>query len=476
VTDAYLQIKLLNAQLAETNKKIESPRTTEAIRTELTLARMELETKLATQLAELRETMRLVPEAKYKHPVEALDTWLALDVIGAEAGVGNHVGIFRYSKPYYERGGDGRTKSECRLVGWLSPQEAIAHVRDLIKGKEDFPLRLDIWRNRAGIELSEELKKQIDQIVQDAKLDMNPVEVYLDEGARHLYVEDMVLKQGTKAYLKNDPELVRNPEGCLIYITDCSLKRPGFLPGIVYIEFDEQSKDVAFHMANTIRTTAAESKATFIVYLRSRTFGQRKPVQALNSWLALDVIGDVTRVFVYSKPYREFNWDWSTSRDSVKLFSSQEETVGYVRDLIRSKDRLPLRVDIWRNEAGRKPSQELFEQVVQTVKEKKLEAEAEVNLNGQIRASLYDWGTWILRQGKVYWSGDEKGHDAEYALNGIIHGIVERPGLLPMKLHIEFDRESKEQATYIVEGMQKAAKEFGIEQFVEIELKESEPE
>ena len=54
--------------------------------------------------------------------------------------------------------------------------------------------------------------------------------------------------------------------------------------------------------------------------------------------------------------------------------------------------------------------------------------------------------------------------------------VLMKPGQLPWKARIEFDAESKEAVTNVVEDIQKLAKEFGVEEFLEVELKELEPE
>jgi len=476
VTEAYLQIKMLDSQIAETDKRIESPRTTEAIRAELTLVRTELETKLLTQLAELRETMKLVPEAKYKHPVEALDTWLALDVIGD-----NSVCVYKYSEPFYERDAVGDTKSECRLDKTVSGQEAVAYVKDLIESKKHFPLRLDIFKTMAGIKHSSELKKQIDRMVEDAKLDMNPVEVYLDEGARgNMHVAPFVLRQGTRAYWRNKPEVGGPPEDFLPYFTDICLKRPRQLPLRVYVEFDEESKDVAQKFSNDFGRAASELGVRHLVNVEQLryAFGKRKPVEELNSWLLLDVIGDVVYVLRFLKTYYEN--EGNMLMEPVKVMSP-EEAIAHVQDLVKGEDNLPLRVDIARNQSTSKSSEELFKEIVRMAKDAKVDTELEVYLDGGARSSVTKKG-FVLKKGKGYEAYVRRGradlrpdelaheppHDAELLLNIAKHPI-RRGRALPHEIYLAFDHESKDLAAHMVEGLRQTARESGVEQFVKIE-------
>ncbi len=61
VTLSYTQIKLFDQQIAEVSRKIEARTGPAEMRYELTLAKTELEAKLMTELANLRELMGIIP-------------------------------------------------------------------------------------------------------------------------------------------------------------------------------------------------------------------------------------------------------------------------------------------------------------------------------------------------------------------------------------------------------------------------------
>jgi len=460
---------MLDAQIKQATQQIESPQINEDTRAELMLTRTELETKLTIQLAQLREIMNIVPILEYKHPVGALNTWVVLDVF---SHMRDQVYVFKYSKPFYERGYNGWTTSECHPVRLMSPQEAIAYISDLIESKWYFPLRVDILASQAGRELSEEIKKQIDQMIEEMKLQMMEVEVWLApeprEDVTHVGV---VLEQGKAAcwggtapgpgnWLPSIEWAIRE------YITGQWLQRPGFLPLKLHIKFDQESEDLAVKVDQATREAVSELAVEGLVELAllRDTFGQRKPVEQLNGWLALDVIGDFVYVLKYAKPYHEF--ERSTTCHPVKVMS-QQKAIAYVKDFIESKDQLPLRIDIHRNHTGRKASEELYKNIVQVVKDAKADVETEVYLDGNIRQRSVFWPL-VLRRRKLYW---KDGGEFLEASSHIIHQLT-RPQSLPLELHIEFDPTSKDLATKVAEAVQEAAAKSGVEQFVEVVLLE----
>lgn len=469
VTEAYLQIKMLDAQIKQTNQQINSPQINEDIKVELTLTRTELETKLTMQLAQLREIMNIVPILEYKHPVGALNTWVVLDVF---SHMRDQVYVFKYSKPFYERGYNGWTTSECRPVQLMSPQETIAYIRDLLDSKWYFPLRVDILASQAGRELSEEIKKQIDQMIEEMKLQMMEVEVWLaPEPREDITHVGVVLEQGKAAcwggtapglgdWLPSIEWAIRE------YIKGQWLQRPGFLPLKLRIKFDQESEDLAVEVDQATREAISELAVEGLVELAllRDTFGQRKPVERLNGWLALDVIGDFVYVLKYAKPYHEF--ERSTTCHPVKVMS-QQRAIAYVKDFIESKDQLPLRIDIHRNHTGRKASEELYRNIVQVVKDAQADVETEVYLDGNIRQRNVFWPL-ALRRRKLYWKDGREFLDVS---SHIIHQLT-RPQSLPLELYIEFDQVSKDLATKVAQAVQEAAVRSGVEQFVEVVLLE----
>ncbi len=171
VTEAYSDIKLLDSQIEQINKKINSSSSPEKLSYELILAKAELEAKLTDKLAELRETMNIIPiHAFGRRSVEQLNTWIKLDVIGEQ------VAVFNCSKPFNEIA----YQMNHNFVKLMSRKEAFDYVTNNVK---ELPIRIDILRNTDGIELSEKLNKQIIDFIKDKNLEIQ-AEVHLDDHIR----------------------------------------------------------------------------------------------------------------------------------------------------------------------------------------------------------------------------------------------------------------------------------------------------
>lgn len=468
VTESYLQIKKLDSQIEEVNEKLESPETSDADRVELTLLKAELQTALAKQLAELRETMNLVPEAKYKHSVDAFNTWLVFDVTGADS-----VCVFKYSRPFYEREPEtwSPTKSECSLDKILSLPKAIEYFRGLVKSKVYFPIRVDIFRNSDSSEASEQLKEDIDWVIKSENLEWQEVEVFVNEQIRpKVDAMEVIIKQDGVFWL-DGVLLARGEQDVIAWFenhVNSKLSRPGGLPFRFYVQFNDESEDLAVKSAEAIKKMVTDlglSEDFVRVILLRDSFGQRKPLEELNSWLLLDAMDDAVYVLKVQKPF-----NWYDPADPVRLMS-QREAIFYIRDTIEDEERLPLRVNIFRNAKGKGLSQGLFNRVVRLVKDVSVEGQAWIYLDGPVRPHGTVDG-YTLKRGKWHHGVGEDVNEQslDSKLPNFISNLTTAQSL-PYELHIEFDHESKDLAKDIVEIMDKAARELAIEQYVQVEAK-----
>jgi hypothetical protein len=251
VTETYAQIKLLDTQIKEIEKKIGSAKTTDAIRSELILARAELEARRMTKLAELREIMSIVPKHAFgRKPVETLGTWLSFDVIG------DFVYVFNYPRPYRE----GRSYWQSEPVGAMSRKAAVGHIKDLIKEKYRLPVRVDIFRNESGVKLSEELYEELMQIFKDGKVELD-AEVYLDDEIRQEGQSSEYFVREGKIY--DHPDRMRRQQHHTEELRAFDeikhlVGLPKRLPRKFIIKHDADSKDLVSRMAGAIKAKAKE--------------------------------------------------------------------------------------------------------------------------------------------------------------------------------------------------------------------------
>lgn len=170
VTLSYVQIKLLDQQIAEVSRKIKAETGPAEIKYELLLAKTELESKLMAELANLREVMGVVPRHAFdKKPLETLNTWLCLNIID------ERVYVLEALKPFLEYWAERRWKS----AGLLSERETLDYIRERLKNKKDLPIRIDIYYKSATSSAAEDLRAKIISLARETNSQMES-EVHLE--------------------------------------------------------------------------------------------------------------------------------------------------------------------------------------------------------------------------------------------------------------------------------------------------------
>jgi hypothetical protein len=260
VTEAYAAIKLLDSQVEQTNAKLHSSGLPESLARELILAKAELESQRETRLAQLREVMRIIPRHVLgRKPVNQLNGWLKLDVIG------DQVCMFNCSKPFQEYAYNMRH----HFVKLASEAEAIAYAVDFMTKKDHLPVRVDISRNINGIKVSEELQKKLINSIKTLNLEME-AEVHLDEGMRvepgetKLYMEQGIISTSFRSRRIAGNRIVRelnnpiDPNDLNTYFRGWIVGRPGQLPVRIRIEHDQESMDLVLRAVEAMKETVKE--------------------------------------------------------------------------------------------------------------------------------------------------------------------------------------------------------------------------
>lgn len=271
VTEAYVVIRHLDAQIEQTDAKLQSAGLPDSLARELILAKAELESQRDIKLAQLRETMHIIPNhALGMKSIKDLNGWLKLQVIG------NQVCIFTCSKPFNEYRYDMRH----HFVKFVTSNEAIAYAKDFMMKKDHLPVRIDISRNNDGIKLSENLQQKMINIIKTSNLEME-AEVHLNEKINtefetSLYVEHG--KIGTRYRNRRiGREMIReltsliDPNDLAGYFRDRLFTRPGLLPQTFNIEYKEDDdKDLAQKIVQIIEGMTKKSGIEKLVELTQR--------------------------------------------------------------------------------------------------------------------------------------------------------------------------------------------------------------
>lgn len=275
VTEAYVEIKLLDSQIEQTDAKLHSAGLPDPLARELILAKAELESQRDIKLAQLRETMHIIPKhALGIKPIKSLNGWLKLDVVG------DRICVFNCEKPFHEYAYNMRH----HFVKFATPKDIIAYVKDFIAEKDHLPVRIDILRNIEGLKISEDLHKTMINTIKTLSLEME-AEVHLDEAVRgeppigELFVERG--KIGTRHRIRRSGrETIRelenliDPNELTEYFHGCLLTRPGLLPQKINLVYEEDDdKDLALQITQVIEGITKKSGVQELVEITQQQAG-----------------------------------------------------------------------------------------------------------------------------------------------------------------------------------------------------------
>lgn len=270
VTEAYSEIKLLDSQIEQIEKRLSLSKSPETLTNELFLAKTELEARLTDKLAELREIMHIIPVHPLgRRKLEELNTWIKLDVIG------DQVSVFNCSKPFDEYA----YRMKHNFVKMMSLKEAFDYVTNNIK---ELPIRIDILRNTEGIKLSDELNKQIIDFIKDKKLEME-AEVHLDDHIRTLPTTGRIIihdeKIGTSIRTQDTPRGkietlsgIIDPNELESYIQAILIRQPSLLPNTILLQHDDESKDLALSIEKNVKDFAQEKGIDKLVTVKMQLY------------------------------------------------------------------------------------------------------------------------------------------------------------------------------------------------------------
>jgi len=262
VTLSYTQIKLFDQQIAEVSRKIEARTGPAEIRYELTLVKTELEARLMTELANLRELMGIIPKHAFdKKPIEALSSWVTLRVLD------QGVYVLDTLQPFSENWSRRRLKS----LGLQSEKEALDYVREQLKDPNNFPVRIDHSYTAEMSNAAKDLHGKVVSLIREAHYQME-AEVNLELLINVGWGEStFFLRNGTISTLHAGGKPLKRPDGGskplvtgVVEPNDLEqhimwrLLFPKNVPLKFRIEHDEASAKLARQTADKVRVVAKD--------------------------------------------------------------------------------------------------------------------------------------------------------------------------------------------------------------------------
>jgi hypothetical protein len=308
VTVSYAQIRLFDQQITEISRKLGSTPGPADVRYELAMARTELESKLMTELTNLREVMGVMPKFPFdKQPPETLHTWLRLNPIE-----GGHVYVLDTRKPIIEYWAYSRFES----LGLMPQQKVLDLIRERLKDPNSLPAKLEIlWTNKEAEDLRDKTLELVREMGIATKTEVSlGKNDFIGSGEAPFFV-----RQGKITTLYPVP--VVRPDGAPDKALATGPVEPQDLdqhilwrityqwnlPFTFRIEHDRESADLAQRIASQIQTIAARLGVSDLVGVQS-VLVELVPKQAfLGRWKALGK-GEIQAIDIQPEGVCSLTW------------------------------------------------------------------------------------------------------------------------------------------------------------------------
>jgi hypothetical protein len=164
ITQSFAQIKLLDLQIEQIAHKAEATRGPTDMRYELLLAKAELESKRATELANLRELAGIVPKLPLAvQPIETLNSFISLEIIG------ERLFVLECQKPFI----DWWVVQRWKVAGFLSEKETLDYLRDKLGDADSLPIRIEIYCSSKTQNVARDLRNKIISVTKETNSQMD---------------------------------------------------------------------------------------------------------------------------------------------------------------------------------------------------------------------------------------------------------------------------------------------------------------
>ncbi|MBN1806243.1 MAG: hypothetical protein JW837_13425 [Sedimentisphaerales bacterium] len=205
---------------------------------------------------------------------------------------------------------------------------------------------------------------------------------------------------------------------------------------------------------------------------------EKQPIEDLNTWLVLNLIGERVYVLDSLKSFQEY---WAARRHKSAGLLSERETLDYIRERLKSRNKLPIRIDIYHKSEMSSAAKELQRKIVSLAIETDSQMETEVNTElseyvGSGKAPFF------IRDGKIRALYPAAMKRPDGGPNPLVTGLVNpndleqhilwrltMPKNVPLTFRIEYDEPSALPAKQVSEMCKSVAKRLGIAEVVEVE-------
>ena len=209
-----------------------------------------------------------------------------------------------------------------------------------------------------------------------------------------------------------------------------------------------------------------------------------QPIDTLNTYLSLQMIGERLYVLECQKPFIDF---WVVQRWKLVGLLSERETLDYLRGRSADKNNLPMRIDVYYDSETGAGARNLRNKIISVAKDTHSQMDTEVRLNP---ISFVGSGnsTFYLRQGKITTFYTDAMRRPDGGSEPLATGLVDskdleqhilwrlsKPKNVPLTFRIEHDQASASLARQVAETAKAVIKRLGVGELADVETVRVEP-
>jgi hypothetical protein len=206
---------------------------------------------------------------------------------------------------------------------------------------------------------------------------------------------------------------------------------------------------------------------------------EKRSIETLNTWLVLNLIGDRVYVLDSLKSFQEF---WASRRHISAGLITESETLDYIRECFKSKNKLPIRIDIYYKPEKKSAAEDLQKKIVSLAikTDSQMETEVHTELSGEYVGS--GKAPFFLKNGKIRTLYPAAMKRPDGGPKPLITGLVNpndleqhilwrltMPKNVPLTFRIEYDEASALLAKQVAEMCRSTSKRLGIAEVIGVE-------
>lgn len=203
-----------------------------------------------------------------------------------------------------------------------------------------------------------------------------------------------------------------------------------------------------------------------------------QPIETLNTYVSIQIIGDRLYVLDGQKPLIDF---WALRRWKPAGLLSEQETLEYIKGKLKNEANLPARIEIYRSSETQDVATNLRNRIIEVATETHSQMETEVRLSSATDTVGDGYSTFYLRNGNITTFHTEAVQRPDGGSEPLVSGLVDlkdleqhilwrltKPKNVPLTFRIEHDQQSASLAKRVASEAKAIVKRLDLGEVVDV--------